>query len=93
MFSSPGCAAAGKRLKEPSHKRNIEKTLVKCTQWHVMMNGKKFDYKRAFCYAWKNRDKKGKVIKKDGEPTWHVRVFDVVDYHEMFVQRGVWIAK
>lgn len=92
MLILVSCSMAGSsKYKEIPHRADLKKSLDKCTPWHVKMHGKDFDYKRKFCYAWKQLDKKGKVEKdKNGYPIWHVKTFDVIDDHDFFVNRGIW---
>lgn len=93
-----GCSATAKPVAS-KHKADIAKFLWKCTKKDVQMHGKDFDYKRSFCYRWQTEDKKfyskkQKIYKnKNGEPVWNVKVYDVVEYHNLMVNRGVWITR
>ena len=68
------------------HKSDLNKAYVKCREWHQEVLGRTFNYKNAFCYQWREEEE-GKLLNK--KMVWKVRVYDVAEYHEMFVQMGV----
>ena len=91
IFFAASCLSMGKTLKSPSHNKDVDKTMVACQQRHVTMHGSDFKWRQSFCYTWVNRDKKGKpILNKKKERVWHVKVYDFIKHHEMFVQRGPW---
>lgn len=80
-LSTSSCA-----MSQPlSHKSDINKLFVKCQPKHMKMAGFDFNYRKAFCYQWKEEVKDGLKTKE----VWKVRVYDVEDYHYMFVDMGV----
>ena len=67
------------------HKSDVNKLFVKCQPKHEVMLGKSFNYKKAFCYQWKESVEGDKKVKE----VWRVKVYDIEEYHELFVHMGV----